>query len=420
MPQAHAPVRFSRLALRASALAATALVFSGMASAQTIEVMHWWTSASESAAVKVLAETYGAAGGTWKDTAIAGTGVAQKAIIARLSSGNPPGASMFNFGKRIDEMASEGLLGDISDVAQRDKWAASVPAPILQAVTYKGKVVAVPVTVAGVNWVWFSPKVLKTAGVAAPKTMDEMFAAADKIKAAGFTPFAIGTQAWQLNWLYGNLLLGNGGRAVYEQFTKADPAVYATPSAAKAMEHLLRVRGLIDPAATNRSWNDSTNLVMTDRAAFQFMGDWAKGEFLSAGKKPGVDFGCMLTPGAQDLYVVMGDAFAMSGKVNAETAAAQKKLAAAVMDPRAQRRFALAKGSIPVRTDVPSVGFDECAVNAMKLMADPKAVVAGAPIVLSGDVNGAITDAIGKIWATPSIKPDAALQMLASAMKAAK
>ena len=390
------------------------------APAQTLEVMHWWTSSSESAAVKVLAETYTAAGGTWKDTAIAGTGVAQKAIIARLSSGNPPGVSQFNFGKRIDEMAGEGLLGDISDVAARDKWAAAIPPAILQAISHNGKVVAIPVTVAGINWVWFSPKVLKAAGVAAPKTMDEMFAAADKIKAAGFTPFAVGTQSWQLGWLYNNLLLGVGGRTAYEQLAKADPAVYATPAAAKAMELLFKVRASVDSGATNRSWNDSTNLVLSDKAGFQFMGDWAKGEFLSAGKKPGTDFGCMLTPGAQNVYVVMGDAFAVSGKVGADTVAAQKKLASTVMDPRNQRRFALAKGSVPVRTDVPSVGFDECAVNAMKIMTDPKSVVAGTTMTLSGDVNGAITDAIGKIWATPTIKADAAVQMLAQAMKAAK
>lgn len=388
--------------------------------AQTLEVMHWWTSPGESAALKVLAEGYAGAGGTWKDTAIAGTGVAQKAIITRLSSGNPPGASQFSLGRRIEEVAAEGLLGDISDVAAREGWAKVVPGPVLQSVSYQGKVVAIPVTVAGVNWVWFSPKVLKTAGVTPPKTMDEMFAAADRIKAAGFVPFALGTQTWQLSWLYNNLVLGNGGRTVYEQLARAEPAVYATPAAAKAMDQFLKIRTLVDPGATNRSWNDSTNLVLTDKAAFQFMGDWAKAEFTAAGKQPGTDFGCMLTPGAQDLYVVMGDAFAVSGKVSKETAAAQKALASVVMDPRNQRRFALTKGSVPARTDVPTAGFDDCAVQAMTLMADPKKVVASTVMTHGGDINGALTDTLGKIWATPTVKTADALAMLASAMKSAK
>lgn len=406
---------------RTTALATAALVATAASQAQTLEVMHWWTSPAESAAVKVLAEGAANAGTTWKDSAIAGMPVASKAIMTRLASGNPPAAAQFPFGRRIDEVGSEGLLGDISDIAARDGWAKVVPPAVLQAVSVKGKVAAIPVTVAGVNWVWFSPKVLKAAGVATPpKTMDELMAAAEKAKAAGFTGVALGTQAWQLNWLFNNLLLGNGGRAFYEQFAKADPAIYQAPAAAKAMEQFLKMRTLVDAGATNRNWNDATNLVLTDKAAFQFMGDWAKAEFMNAGKKPGADFGCMLTPGGQDVYVIMGDALAVPGKVNAETAAAQKKLAAVVMDPRNQRRFALAKGSIPVRTDVPSVGFDDCAVSAMQLMGQPGKVIAGTPMTFTGDVNGALTDALGKIWASPAITPAAALTQLASAMKAAK
>lgn len=406
---------------RATALAAAAVLATATTQAQTLEVMHWWTSPAESAAVKVLAEGAANAGTTWKDSAIAGMPVASKAIMTRLASGNPPAAAQFPFGRRIDEVGSEGLLGDISDIAARDGWAKVVPPAVLQAVTVKGKVAAIPVTVAGVNWVWFSPKVLKASGVATPpKTMDELMAAAEKAKAAGFTGIALGTQAWQLNWLFNNLLLGNGGRAFYEQFSKADPAIYQAPAATKAMEQFLKMRTLVDAGATNRNWNDATNLVLTDKAAFQFMGDWAKAEFMNAGKKPGADFGCMLTPGGQDVYVIMGDALAVPGKVNAETQAAQKKLAAVVMDPRNQRRFALAKGSIPVRTDVPSVGFDDCAVSAMQLMGQPGKVIAGTPMTFTGDVNGALTDALGKIWASPAITPAAALTQLAGAMKAAK
>ena len=35
------------------------------------EVIHWWTSGGESAAVKVFADQFTKAGGTWVDTAIA-------------------------------------------------------------------------------------------------------------------------------------------------------------------------------------------------------------------------------------------------------------------------------------------------------------------------------------------------------------
>lgn len=413
----------SRPAVRIiSLLIGGVLAHASLAQAQTkpFEVMHQWTSPGESAAVKVLAEAFNAAGGQWKDSAVAGTGLAHKAVVARLTSGNAPGAALVNFGRRVEELGQEGLLGDISDVAAQGKWAQAVPPVILQSVTVKGKVVAVPVTVAGINWVWFSPQVLKAAGVAPPKTIDEMFTAADRIKAAGLTPFALGTQSWQLNFVYSNLLLGLAGRSTFEQLGRADANALKHPGALKAMELFLRVRGMVDAGATNRSWNDSANLVLTGKAGFQFMGDWAKAEFSGNGRKPGVDFGCMLTPGAQDVYVVMGDSFVMPGGVGADTVAGQKRLASVVMDPAVQRRFALAKGSLPVRSDVPHDGFDACAVQALKVMADPAKVVPSGNMTLTGDVNGAITDTLGRIWAAPAIKPADALTMLAGAINAAK
>ncbi|MDG2570929.1 sugar ABC transporter substrate-binding protein, partial [Vibrio parahaemolyticus] len=43
-----------------------------MAQQMKAEVLHWWTSAGESASVKVFADQFTKAGGTWVDNAIAG------------------------------------------------------------------------------------------------------------------------------------------------------------------------------------------------------------------------------------------------------------------------------------------------------------------------------------------------------------
>lgn len=47
------------------------------------EVIHWWTSGGESAAVKKLADAYRAAGGVWVDTAIAGSEQARAVAIRK-------------------------------------------------------------------------------------------------------------------------------------------------------------------------------------------------------------------------------------------------------------------------------------------------------------------------------------------------
>ena len=57
---------------------------------QRAEVIHWWTSGGELAAVKVFADQFQAAGGTWVDTAIAGGANARTAAINRTVGGNPP------------------------------------------------------------------------------------------------------------------------------------------------------------------------------------------------------------------------------------------------------------------------------------------------------------------------------------------
>ena len=50
------------------------LVWSAGANAQDMkaEVIHWWTSGGESAAVKVFADQFKKAGGAWVDSAVAG------------------------------------------------------------------------------------------------------------------------------------------------------------------------------------------------------------------------------------------------------------------------------------------------------------------------------------------------------------
>jgi ABC-type glycerol-3-phosphate transport system substrate-binding protein len=48
-------------------------------------------------------------------------------------------------------------------------------------------------------------------------------------------------------------------------------------------------------------------MVIKGEAGMQLMGDWAKGEFMAAGKAPGKDFMCAATPGhGQCLHLQRG------------------------------------------------------------------------------------------------------------------
>ena len=132
--------RFSRIILAAT----LAAVVPSLASAAEMkaEVLHWWTSSSESAAIKEFADRFKASGGEWIDTAIATGEAARAAGINRIVGGNPPTVMQFNTGKQLAELAANGFLTPLDSVAEANKWADFLPKPILSAITSNGPVTA--------------------------------------------------------------------------------------------------------------------------------------------------------------------------------------------------------------------------------------------------------------------------------------
>ena len=179
---------------------AVAIVVAGnMAMAGEVEVLHWWTSGGEAKSVGELKKIMQGKGHTWKDFAVAGGGGdnAMTVLKSRVVAGNPPAAAQIK-GPAIQEWAAEGVLANLDATAKAEKWDELLPKVVADVMKYKGNYVAAPVNVHRVNWMWANAAVLKKAGVAgAPKTWDEFFAAAEKVKKAGLIPVAHGGQNWQ-------------------------------------------------------------------------------------------------------------------------------------------------------------------------------------------------------------------------------
>src|SRR5690606_18979893 len=154
---------FTRLS--ACTLAVTLLCGTSAFAQEKAEVMHWWTSAGESAAVKVFADAYTKGGGTWVDNAIAGGVNARAATVNRMVGGNPPTMAQFNTGKQFDELIENGLLVDVEAIAEAGKWRELMPKPIIEASVRDGKFYAVPVNIHGQNWMFYNTKVFADAGL---------------------------------------------------------------------------------------------------------------------------------------------------------------------------------------------------------------------------------------------------------------
>ena len=97
---------FSRLAVFVSFASLFPLSAYAADSKGTVEVVHWWTSGGEKAAVDVLKAQVEKDGFTWKDGAVAGGGGATAMIVlkSRAVAGNPPGMAQIK-GPDIQEWA---------------------------------------------------------------------------------------------------------------------------------------------------------------------------------------------------------------------------------------------------------------------------------------------------------------------------
>jgi glucose/mannose transport system substrate-binding protein len=389
-----------------------------LASAQDAEVIHWWTSGGESAAVKVFADKFNEAGGNWIDNAIAGGENARTAGINRIVGGNPPTAMQFNTGKQFDELVANGLLRNLDDLASEGHWQDVLPKAIIGAITRDGGIYAVPVNIHGQNWLWYNTKVFADAGLEPPATYDALVAVGPQLKDAGVIPLAQGGQPWQERLLFNAILLAQAGPEIYRAVLSGeDPDAVRSDGFRRAAETFGALRGLVDEGSPGRNWNDATNMVITGQAAMQVMGDWAKGEFIAAGLTPGKEYGCVV-PGSNG-YVMGGDVFVFPATNDEAQRAAQDKLAGVMFAPETQIAFNMNKGSVPVRLDVDVSGMDICAQQGMAALQDPAQQIPSDNFLSTPDLVGAVQDAITQYWHDPSMKVDTFIDNYADAVETA-
>ena len=330
------------------------------------EVLHWWTSGGEAKALKVLKDDFAAQGGTWLDMPVAGGGgdAAMQTLKTRIVSGDAPAAAQVK-GPTIQEYDDQGVIKpyNIDAVAKAENWDKLVSKQVARHMKCNNftQYCAAPVNIHRIDWFWANKKVLDSNGIKMPTTWKQFNAAADKLKAAGIIPFAHGGQPWQDATVFESVALGIGGNAFYKRaFMDLDPTALGGSTMQKIFDQMRKLKSYTDPGSPGRDWNVATGLVMDGKAAFQIMGDWAKGEFSAKGLKPGVDYICSPTPSKKG-YLYNVDSFIFYRVKGADKLEGQKLLASLIMGKNFQKVFNLYKGSIPARLDVSMDEFDQCA-----------------------------------------------------------
>ncbi|ARQ57931.1 MULTISPECIES: ABC transporter substrate-binding protein [Rhizobium] len=354
---------------------ASAHVSAQAADVKEVQMLHWWTSGGEAAALNVLKEDLSKEGFAWKDVPVAGGGgdAAMTALKAMVAAGTYPTASQM-LGYTVLDYAEAGVMGDLTETAKKEGWDKSVPAALQKFSVYDGKWVAAPVNVHSVNWLWINKAVMDKIGGTEPKTFDDLIALLDKAKAAGVIPLALGGQNWQEATMFDSIVLSTGGPEFYKKaMNDLDEESLKSETMKKSFDNLAKIVKYVDPNFSGRDWNLATAMVIKGDALVQVMGDWAKGEFVAAKKTPDTDFLCYRFPGTDGSVIYNSDMFGMFN-VPDDRKAAQVALATATLSKSFQSAFNVVKGSVPARTDVPDTDFDAC---GKKGIADLKAANEG-------------------------------------------
>ncbi|THK38767.1 carbohydrate ABC transporter substrate-binding protein [Ensifer sp. MPMI2T] len=413
-----------RKLMTTTAVAALMLAATAVRAAENVEVLHWWTSGGEAAALDVLKKDLEGKGIGWTDMPVAGGGgtEAMTVLRARVTAGNAPTAVQM-LGFDILDWAKEGALGNLDDIASKEGWDKVVPSALQQFSKYDGHWIAAPVNVHSTNWVWINKAALDKAGGKEPANWDELIALLDKFKEQGITPVAHGGQPWQDATIFDAVVLSLGNDFYKQAFIDLDPAALGGDKMKEAFDRMTKLRSYVDDNFSGRDWNLASAMVIENKAGLQFMGDWAKGEFLKAKKVPGTDFVCIRFPGTQGSVTFNSDQFAMF-KVSDDKVPAQLQMASAIESPTFQSAFNVVKGSVPARTDVPDTDFDACGKKGIKDLAEANSNGTLYGSMAHGHANpaavkNAIYDVVTRQF-NGELSSEDAVKELAAAVEAAK
>lgn len=363
MKETHHPPLFKALALAMAACLATG---GAPARADGLQVLHWWKSASERKAVDLIAARLAEQDIGWRDGMVpSGSGAAAAIVLrSRMLAKDAPEVAQVN-GIVIRDWARLDLLQNLDAVAQAGKWDKVLLPTVAAAIQSDGHVYAAPVGIHRMNNLYYNRKLFARAGLAAPNTWDEFERAAAKLQQLGVTPFAQSSEPWQVAGLFETLVLSEGAQFYRSLFQQRDPAAYADPRLASALNRLRGLKKWMGAPIQERTWDAGIRELAEGRAAMMVMGDWAKGELLLRGLSIDDGFGCATVPGTERWHLYNIDTLSMLAAREARRGD-QEKLAALIVTPALQNDYNQVKGSIPVLRNAPVAKMDACARASWK------------------------------------------------------
>ena len=343
--------------------------------ADSLQVLHWWQSASERRAVDLLAERLGQQGVAWRDTMVpGGSGIGAGIVLrSRVLAKDAPEVAQLN-GIVVRDWARLGLLTDLDQVAARGNWDRQLLPGVAALIRPGQHVVAAPLGIHRINNLFHNRALFARHGLAAPVTWAEFERAAEVLQRAGVTPLAQSSEPWQVATLFETLVLAEGGALYFRQlFQQREPAAFTDPRLGRALARLRALKKWMGSPVRELTWAEEARKLADGSAAMLVMGDWAKGELNALGLNSERDFGCGAVPGTAAFHLYTVDTLSMLAAHPAQRGA-QETLAAMVMQPAVQRAYSRVKGSVPVLRAPDLAAMDGCGRASWTLFASSAAV----------------------------------------------
>lgn len=216
-----------------------------------------------------------------------------------MASGNPPDVFYTLPGGFLNAFVKGGQMYALDQELAKDGWGKSFLDSAIAQTSKDGHTYAVPVDVDSAVF-WYNKALFAEKGWTVPKTYAELMALAEKIKADGIVPFALGNKdSWPATFWFQYLEMRLKGSGVVASFVNGDANATFGPEGEKAFEKVAEIaKKQYFPTGFNGMSDQEANMLfLNGQAAMMLNGTWQIGA--SSDAPEGFDLGFFAFPTVQ-------------------------------------------------------------------------------------------------------------------------
>jgi len=338
---------------------------------QKIVMFGWRTAGSEVECLKELLDVFSKQQPNIKVVNVSATappGTDTKALVKTLilTAGVPDVFEVRGGVELIRTWVVTDIVEPITDIwtgrpgdPAAEAWEKAFPQGLLDLVSYKGEVYAIPAGVQRCNVLWYNKKIFDKNGLEPPTTFEKFWEVANVLQARGIIPLAQASkEKWEISHLFEDVLLGISGPGFYRQLFEGK-VPWTDSRVRQALETMVQMFNYINADHAGLTWEGAADLVIQGKAAMIIMGDWIKEYFTAHNWMPDEDFGALPSPGTEGSFIAVVDAFCLPKTTIRRYAV--YSFFQCLGSIEGQEAFNATRGSIPARIDIPREPYDRIA-----------------------------------------------------------